>query len=146
MSYTAYYQKRIGNGWRNNSYFNTDHAHAAVDYAVSNKLKIGVEITYMTFHSQQAGGLTDVQFNQDARQSLRSRNWFSTPWLIPSLNAEYIFNEKTKLSFKAFGVVAERNSVGFIKAITEKDDLSNRKVDRDFYNNYGSELRLITNY
>ncbi len=146
LSYTAYYQKRVGNGWRNNSYFNTDHAHAAVDYALSNKLKIGAEITYMTFQSQQGGGLTDAQFNQDARQSLRSRNWLSTPWLIPSFHAEYIFNEKSKLSFKAFGVVAERNSVGFTKAITEKDDLLNRQVDRDFYNNYGSELRFITDY
>ena len=146
FSYTAYYQKRVGNGWRNNSYFNTDHAHAAVDYAVTNKLKIGAEITYMTFQSQQAGGLNDVQFLQDARQSLRSRNWLSTPWLIPSFHAEYVFNEKTKLSLKAFGVVAERNSVGFTRTITEKDDLLNRQVDRDFYNNYGSELRFITDY
>lgn len=146
LSYTAYYQKRVGNGWRNNSYFNTDHAHVALDYAISNKLKIGAEVTYMTFQSQQAGGLTDAQFAQDARQSLRSRNWFSTPWLIPSLHAEYVFNEKSKLSFKAFGLVAERNSVGFTKAITEKDDLLNRQVDRDYYNNYGSELRFITDY
>ncbi len=146
LSYTAYYQKRVGNGWRNNSYFNTDHAHVALDYAVSNKLKIGAEVTYMTFQSQQAGGLTDAQFSQDARQSVRSRNWFSTPWLIPSLHAEYVFNDKTKLSFKAFGLVAERSSVGFTKAITEKDDLLNRQVDRDYYNNYGSELRLITDY
>ncbi|MCU0467326.1 MAG: TonB-dependent receptor [Arcicella sp.] len=146
LSYTAYYQKRVGNGWRNNSYFNTDHAHVALDYAVSNKLKIGAEVTYMTFQSQQAGGLTDAQFVQDARQSLRTRNWFSTPWLIPSLHAEYIFSDKTKLSFKAFGLVADRSSVGFTKTITEKDDLLNRQVDRDYYNNYGSELRLITDY
>jgi Fe(3+) dicitrate transport protein len=146
LSYTAYYQKRVGNGWRQNSYFNTDHAHVALNYALSNKLKVGAEVTYMTFQSQQAGGLTDAQFAQDARQSVRSRNWFSTPWLLPSLSAEYIFNEKSKLSFKAFGVVAERSSVGFTRAITEKDDLSNRQVDRDFYNNFGSELRFITDY
>ena len=28
LSYTTYYQKRVGNGWRQNSYFNTDHSHA----------------------------------------------------------------------------------------------------------------------
>ena len=146
LSYTAYYQKRLGNGWRDNSYFNTDHAHVELSYALSNKLKIGAEITYMTFQSQQAGGLTDAQFAQNSQQSNRSRNWLSTPWLIPSVHAEYIFNEKSKLSFKAFGVVAERSSVGFVKAITEKDDLLNRQVDRDFYTNYGSELRFITDY
>ena len=147
LSYTAYYQKRFGDGWRANSYYNTDHAHAELSYAISNKFKLGAELTYMTYKSQQAGGLTDAQFMQDARQSLRSRNWISTPWLVPSLSAEYIFSEKTKLSWKAFGVIAERSSVGNVSAITNIDNLtSNRQVDRDFYNNYGSELRFITDY
>jgi Fe(3+) dicitrate transport protein len=146
LSYATYYQKRWGNGWRNNSYFNTDHAHAELSFAVSNKLKIGGELTYMTYESQQAGGVTDEQFAKDARQSSRARNWFSTPWLVPSINAEYIFSQNSKLSFKAFGTFSERNSVGFVKAITETDDLKNRQVDSDFYRNYGSELRFITDY
>ncbi|MFN3488887.1 MAG: carboxypeptidase-like regulatory domain-containing protein, partial [Emticicia sp.] len=147
LSYTAYYQKRFGDGWRANSYYNTDHAHAELSYAITNKFKIGAEATYMTYKSQQAGGLTDAQFAQDARQSVRSRNWFSTPWLVPSLSAEYVFSEKTKLSWKAFGVIAERSSVGNVAAITSVDNLSsNRQVDRDYYNNFGSELRFITDY
>ncbi len=147
LSYTAYYQKRFGDGWRANSYYNTDHAHAELSYAISNKFKIGAELTYMTYKSQQAGGLTDAQFAQDARQSVRSRNWFSTPWLVPSLSAEYVFSEKAKLSWKAYGVIAERSSVGNVSAITSVDNLtSNRQVDRDYYNNFGSELRFITDY
>ena len=146
LSYTAYYQKRRGNGWRDNGFFNTDHAHLELSYAVSNKFKIGTEITYMTTESQQPGGLTDAQFNQDARQSLRSRNWFSTPWLIPSVNAEYVFNENTKLSWKAFSTIGERSSVGFTNAITQVDNLGNRQVDRDYYTTLGSELRLLHDY
>ncbi|MCU0325090.1 MAG: TonB-dependent receptor [Spirosomaceae bacterium] len=147
LSYTAYYQKRLGNGWRDNSRFDTDHAHLELSYAVSNKLKVGVEATYMMTEIQQAGGLTDAQFAQDARQSSRSRNWFSTPWFIPSINAEYIFSPKTKLSFKAFSTIAERNSVGNVRPITEADNLTSlRQVDRDFYTTYGSELRLLTDY
>ncbi len=147
LSYTAYYQKRKGNGWRENSRFDTDHAHLEMSYAVSNKLKLGVEATYMTTKVQQAGGLTDAQFAKDARQGLRSRNWFSTPWFIPSLNAEYIFSPKTKLSFKAFSTIAERNSVGNVRPITEADNLTSvRQVDRDFYTTFGSELRLLTDY
>ena len=146
LSYTAYYQKRIGKGWRDNGYFDTDHAHVELSYAVNERLKIGTEVTYMTTKSQQPGGLTDAQFLQNAQQSLRSRNWFSTPWLIPSVNAEYVVNAQTKLSWKAFGTFAERNSVGFVKAITQADDLSNRQVDRDYYTTFGSEMRLLTNY
>lgn len=145
-NYTAYYQKRVGNGWRENGYFNTDHAHVEVNYAASNRLKLGVEMTYMTTESQQPGGLTDEQFNRDARQSTRSRNWFSTPWFIPAITAEYILSDNTKLSWKTFGTFAERNSVGFVRPITQEDDLGNRQLDRDFYTTYGSELRMITNY
>jgi Fe(3+) dicitrate transport protein len=147
VSYTAYYQKRLGNGWRQNNHFDTDHAHAEVNYAVSNKLKIGLEMTYMTYISQQPGGLTDSLFVLDARQSTRSRNWFSTPWFIPALSAEYIFNDHSRLSFKSFGTLGERNSIGFVSAITNKDPLStNRQIDRDVYKNWGSELRFITDY
>jgi Fe(3+) dicitrate transport protein len=144
--YTAYYQKRRGNGWRDNGFFNTDHAHLEVNYAVNNKLKIGTEMTYMTTTSQQPGGLTDAQFAEDPSQSTRSRNWFSTPWFIPSLNADYIVSPKTKLNLKAFGSIAERNSVGFTSAITQEDDMGNRQVDRDMYHTFGTELRLSTAY
>lgn len=147
LSYTTYYQKRLGNGWRQDSRFTTDHAHLELSYAVSNKLKIGAEATYMMTEIQQAGGLTDAQFKADARQSLRSRNWFSTPWFIPSINAEYIFSPKAKLSFKGFSTIAERNSVGNVRPITETDVLtSTRQVDRDFYTTLGAEVRLLTDY
>lgn len=146
LSYTAYYQKRVGNGWRENGYYNTDHAHVEWIYALTKKLKLSSEITYMTTKSQQPGGLADTQFHQNPRQSLRSRNWFSTPWLIPTISAEYIVNNKTKLSWKAFGTFAERNSVGFVKAITTADDLSNRQIDRDFYKTFGTELRILSEY
>ncbi len=147
LSYTAYYQKRVGKGWRDNSNFDTDHAHLELSYALSNKFKIAAEATYMMTAIQQAGGLTDAQFLQNPRQSLRSRNWFSTPWFIPSIQAEYIISPKTKLSLKVFSTIAERNSVGNVKAITEVDNLSSlRQVDRDFYTTLGSELRLLTDF
>lgn len=146
FSYTAFYQKRQGNGWRENSYFNTDHAHINLNYALSNKLKLGGELTYMQYKSQQPGGLTDSLYAIDARQSLRSRNWFSAPWLVPAITAEYIFSSKTKLSLKSFATIGERSSVGFTKAINVQDDQGVRQLDRDFYNNIGSELRFITEY
>ncbi len=147
LGYAAYYQKRVGDGWRNNNKFNTDHFHFETNYAFSNKFKMGVEFTYMTYISQQPGGLTDSLFNIDARQSLRSRNWFNTPWVIPSLNAEYVFNENTRLNFKTFGTIGERNSIGFVNATTTNDPLnSKRQIDRDLYKNIGSELRLMHSY
>jgi Fe(3+) dicitrate transport protein len=146
LSYTTYYQKRVGNGWRQNSYFNTDHSHAELSYAVSNKLKLGAQLTYMYTQSQQAGGLTDVEFVQNSQQSKRARNWFSNPWFIYALTADYVINTESKLSLKYFGTTAERNSVGFTKAINEVDLLGNRQVDRDYYQTNGMELRHLLNY
>lgn len=145
-SYTAYYQRRTGNGWRENGAFDTHHAHGVVNYAASNRLKLGVEMTYMTVDNQQPGGLTDAQFATDPQQSTRARNWFSTPWYIPAVTAEYLISPKTKVSWKAFGTFAERNSVGFMRPINLEDDLGNRQVDRDDYTTYGSEVRLSTAY
>jgi Fe(3+) dicitrate transport protein len=146
LSYTTYYQKRVGNGWRQNSYFNTDHSHAEISYAISNKLKLGAQLTYMYTQSQQAGGLTDSEFVQNAQQSKRARNWFSNPWFIYALTADYVINTESKLSLKYFGTTAERNSVGFTKAITEVDLMGNRQVDRDYYQTNGMELRYLLNY
>ncbi len=146
LNYTMYYQKRLGDGWRENASFNTDHAHATFNYAFTENLKIGAEITYMDYTSQQAGGLTDSLYNIDHNQSLRSRNWFSAPWLVPALTAEYSFNQNTKLSLKTFGTIGERNSIGYTKAINIKDDFGPRQIDRDFYKNIGSEARFITDF
>ena len=146
LSYTTYYQKRQGNGWRQNSQFNTDHTHGEISYAISNKLKVGAQLTYMQAVSQQAGGLTDTEFAQNSQQSKRSRNWFSTPWFIYALTADYIINSNSKLSMKYFGTIAERNSVGFMRAITEVDPKGNRQVDRDLYQTNGAEMRYLLDY
>lgn len=146
LSYTAYYQKRQGNGWRQNSKFNTDHTHGEVSYAISNKLKVGAQLTYMQAESQQAGGLTDAEFAQNSQQSKRARNWFSTPWFIYALTADYIINTNSKLSIKYFGTTAERNSVGFMRTITELDPKGNRQVDRDLYQTNGAEMRYLLDY
>ncbi|UAJ14095.1 TonB-dependent receptor [Aquirufa lenticrescens] len=146
LSYTTYYQKRVGNGWRQNSYFNTDHSHAELSYAISNKLKVGGQMTYMYTQSQQAGGLTDTEFALNAQQSKRARNWFSNPWFIYALTADYVINADSKLSLKYFGTSAERSSIGFTKPITEVDPKGNRQVDRDYYQTNGTELRYLVNY
>ena len=73
LSYTAYYQKRVGNGWRDNGYYNTDHAHIEWSYAINKKLKLSTELTYMTTKSQQPGGLGDTQFQQNPQANYHYR-------------------------------------------------------------------------
>ena len=149
LNYYAYYRRRQGNGWRDNNRFGVHDLHTNLHLRLSERLTLGAEVTYMTYQIQQPGGLTDAQLAQDARQSLRDRNWLSTPWLVPALTFDYQAGERTKLSLKTFGLVGERSSVGFLAPINQPDTLNRRtgqyaarQVDRDFYRNLGGELRL----
>ena len=149
VNYYAYYRHRQGDGWRSNNQFRVDDLHGNVHVALSERLTLNAELTYMTNQLQQPGGLTDAQFAQNSRQSTRARNWFSTPWLVPALTLDYKAGERTRVSLKTFGLVAARNSVGFVNGLPALDTVNRRtrqfaarQVDRDDYRNLGAELRL----
>ena len=153
FSYYAYLHQRNAQGWRENSAYRTRTASISMTYDFSQKWQLSAEYTNMNYVSQQAGGLSDMQFAADPRQSSRERNWFSTPWNTGSVQLTFTPSKTTQFTVKTFGVVAQRNSVGFMKAITIADTINTligsynpRQVDRDFYNNYGVELRGIHRY
>ncbi len=69
------------------------------------------------------------------------------------MNLEHYFTDRTVLTWKNFGIFGERNSVGNTAVNTTADlanattgEFSARRLDRDRYENYGSELRLKTSY
>jgi len=152
FQYNAYGHYRQANGWRENSRYGIFNGYGSVSYAVTNRLRLTAELTRMYNESQQPGGLTDAQFAQNAQASSRARNWFSAPWTVPVLTAEYAFSEQTRLTANVHGLLAQRNTIGFTSAITTPDALNaagqfaNRQIDRDHYRNWGTELRLITGY
>jgi len=153
FSWYGFLHHRTGDGWRDNSRFRTTTGYLALSCKIHPKLDIGAEYTRMDYLSQQAGGLSDSLLNVNPQKSLRSRNWFQVPWNVFSLNTNYTLNQHTRINLKVFGTLAERNSVGFLKPITVADTFNAtlqsynlRQVDRDFYKNYGTELRFLQNY
>jgi Fe(3+) dicitrate transport protein len=153
FSYFGFLHSRNANGWRENSTYNTHTGYISANYQISSKINISGEYTKMDYKSQQSGGLTDKQFQENHRQSFRERNWFSAPFNVASLTLKYDINEKLNLQIKSFYTYAERNSVGYTKSIITKDsinattlDFNTRQVDRDNYNNYGAEIRTSYKY
>lgn len=173
FSYFVFFHHRSSDGWRKDSEYKTQTGFVNISYQVTEKLKMGLEFTGSQFTSKQPGGLLDGQIKYDPvltsssieinpRQSNRSRNWLSAPWNIPTLTADYEHDEKTKASLKVFGLEGQRNSVGNVAAITIPDAsrlttgrtsgfemeeaFSPRRIDRDYYRNYGAELRFIKSY
>ena len=149
----GYYHFRKADGWRQNSAYTTHNAFFKARYDVSDKLKLSAEFTRLNYINQQAGGLTDSLFALDPARSLRGRNWFNVPWIIPQVELSFKPDSTTSFTLSIFGLIGERNSVGFTADLLHPDTLNtatgvytNRRVDSDTYQNYGSELRFRKNW
>lgn len=147
VKYYAYYQHKTGDDYRPNAHFSVHNMYGHLELPIGKKVILSVDQTYMTYLSQQPGGLTDDEFYKDPTQSNRTRNWFEVKWYVPSLTLNYFASPKTFISSKFFGLIAERNTVGNLGAITRADDLtSDRNVIQGDFKNVGNETRLIHNY
>ena len=153
LSYYSYFHKRTAQGWRDNSYYDIYSGYISANYQISKTIAISAEYTKMDYQSQQAGGLTDTQLKENPRQSLRARNWFSAPYNVASVTFKYDVSENLNIQLKSFYSFAERNSVGFVKSITTIDNINpttlqynERQVDRDKYENFGTEIRTSYKY
>ena len=153
INFYSFYDHRSGNGWIKNSNFYTDAGFGTVTYQLSSRLSLSAELMRSHTRSRQPGGLSDAQFEQDARQSFRSRNWFDITWTIPALIANYTISETTRWNTKLFATIGDRNSVGYIASILVKDTINaatlgynNRVLNEDKYRNYALESRIISNY
>ena len=153
VHYYAFFDHRNGDGWRQNSRYHTNSGYGTFTYYIAPKLSLTAEVMHSQIRSQQPGGLTDAQVQENSQQSFRSRNWFDIKWTTPALIFNYQISEKTRLNTKLFATIGDRNSVGFMQPITVKDTINaatreynNREVLIDNYRNYGLESRLITDY
>lgn len=151
--YYAFFDHRNADGYRQNSQYKTNTGFATYTYKFSEKLKANVEVLRYSMLSQQPGGLTDSLFNISSKQSFRSRNWFNLEWLTTGATLDYKINENNLLNLKVFALSGDRNSVGYLGSINQKDTINaltknynNRIVDIDQYRNWGAELRYLTNY
>jgi Fe(3+) dicitrate transport protein len=153
VNYYNFFDHRNGNGWRENSQYFSNAGYGTVTYHFTEKFSLTAELMHSHIRSQQPGGLTDAQLQQDAQQSFRSRNWFDITWTTPAIIANYKINDKATWNTKVYGTIGDRNSVGFLQPITTKDSINNtttsynnRIVNIDNYRNYGLESRILTDY
>lgn len=153
FSYYVYNHSRSAKGWRENNRFQARNTHAFLEYRFTDQTKISAEYTNSDYEMQQPGGLTDAQFKTNSRDSFRERNWFGVPWTIFSVNFDTKVNPNFDVSVKAFGLLGERNSVGFTKGADVVDNISTstyqyakRQVDSDNYKNFGVENRNLYRY
>lgn len=146
VSYYSFFQYKRGNGWRNNSDFDSYTGYANINYQLSKSTKIGVDFTHMNYLMQQPGGLTDEMFKTDPRQTNRERNWFKVNWNLFALH----FDKKlasSEYNLRVFGLSAYRYSIGFRpNRVATIDDNSERDLIKGDFRNWGAEARYLKRY
>ncbi|MDB0037875.1 TonB-dependent receptor plug domain-containing protein, partial [bacterium] len=144
--YQAYHQYKTGNGYRENSNFAQHQAFAQVGYYLTDNIKMRLEYTHMNYLAKQAGGLSDLQFNEDSRQSLRDRNWFKVNWNMLALHYDHEISKKSHFNVRAFGMASSRKTLGFLGKITQQDPGGVREMLAGNFRNAGMEARFLQRY
>tara|TARA_B110001450_G_scaffold30927_1_gene26935 strand:- start:109 stop:2535 length:2427 start_codon:yes stop_codon:yes gene_type:complete len=147
LSYYAFFNYKRGDGFRDNSEFESRNTYFKSIYKPSEKTEISAELTYLSYLAQQAGGLNDVMFNNKPYQSNRSRNWFAIDWLLYNAKITHEFSDRTKFSFNFFGLDATRKALGFrSNRVDQVDSFEARDLIKGDFRNYGFESRMLHNY
>ena len=143
-SYYGYYNYKHSGGYRENAGINLHNGYFSLTYRPTALSSIQWESTHMSYLAQQPGGLTDLEFRQDPRQSKRSRNWFDVDWNMTALIIDHRFTPKLKINNRIFLLDAHRYAVGNLGRIDRPDNLNeNRDLLKDDFHNLGNELRLL---
>ena len=147
FSYYSYLNYKKGNGFRPNSNFDSKNIFTYLEYKPNKKDVVSLEVTYLGYLAQQAGGLTDKTFNVAPLQSNRARNWFKVDWLLYNFKWEHAFSNQTNFSLNLFGLDASRKAVGFRERRVDLADSGGaRELLIGDFNNYGFEARFLTKY
>lgn len=155
FNYYSFLQYKMGNCWRCNSDFDNYTAYAGLRYTSKKGTSVKMEYTRMWYLAQQAGGLTDAQFNQNAQAAYRNRNWFRVKWNVMALSMQHEFSSATKLDVRLFGLIASREALGFQGPPNQSDPIGNpstthlnkyRNLIYGGFNNVGAEARFMQRY
>ena len=147
LSYYTFFNFKEGKGFRPNSNFNSKNIFFNINYNINKNSKLKFDITYLKYLSKQAGGLSDKMFLDNPFQSNRERNWFGLDWLIYNLSFSHKINSNTNLNISLFGLNAKRNSLGFrTNRVDQIDPINERDLINGYFNNFGGEIRLLSNY
>ena len=147
VNYYGYVNYKKGNGFRDNSNFESTNTFHYLEYKINDKTLLSSEFTYLNYLAQQAGGLSDEMFKKDHLQSNRARNWFEVKWMMYNLKFKKEFSNNTNFSFSFFGLEANRNSLGFrTNRVSQVDSGEERDLIKGDFSNFGIESRLLTKY
>jgi Fe(3+) dicitrate transport protein len=154
-TYFGFLQYRGQQGWRENSDLRQVAGYGNVTYRPNDAWRFGLEYTLLRNRIHMPGGLTDEEFDENAQQSFRARNWLASPWNIISGNADWQISPSTRLSSTLSVMFSQRylvwrNEDGGAAAPDTVDPgtaaFTPREVEWEYFNNVTNETRLLHTY
>jgi len=154
-NYYGFFDRRQADGYRMNSDYFTNASFVTATYRPTKKISTTLELMRSHIRSRQPGGLHDTALYVNNRQSLRYRNFMDIEWSTLAWRSRFEFNATSRMDIKLFGLIGDRNSVGFLPtggigvADTINPTLGTynpRNVNIDRYRNWGGEWKWITDY
>lgn len=153
VEYYAYYQRRQSDGYRDNASSKSDAQGVRLVYKPTSSFRITAEFARSMYLFRIPGQLTDAMFAADPRQSSRTRNYFNPDIYVPSITADWSASPNTRFTLTTSAVLGVRNSVLFDRPADVVDATNPttgqhaaRQVDKDHFNSYTAELRMLHHY
>ena len=147
LSYYGFVNYKKGNGFRENSEFESFNSFLNLNYKFNEKSKLSAEVTFLEYLAHQAGGISDQMFKTNPLQTNRKRNWFEVNWLLFNLKYTSKINENSNFDLTFFGLEAKRNALGFrSNRVDQIDPGAERDLIKGKFSNLGIEARFLTNY
>ncbi|MEM7573762.1 MAG: TonB-dependent receptor [Bacteroidota bacterium] len=148
LGYYGHANYKRGDGFRPNSEYESKHVYLRLDWATGRNSRLVGELTWLDYLAQQAGGLTDAEFERGINFSNRSRNWFAVDWQLYALRFESQLAATTDLTVQLSVLNASRKAVGFrTNRVSQVDDVT---APRDLligeFANLSLETRLLHRY
>lgn len=142
-TYSAYMNLKKGDDFRPNSQFEQLNGHIMFRRILNEHTFVSAEFTKMSYLAQQPGGLTDAEFDSDPYMSDRDRNWFHVDWNLAALKLNSKLSKKSMVDTRVFGLMAERQSLGFLGRADRPDPMTDRTLIKGEFKNIGMESRYL---
>jgi len=144
LSYYSFINYKKGNGFRENSNFESTNGYINITKNINKKLTASFEFTSLNYLAKQSGGLNDRMFTEDPLQSNRTRNWFKVNWLLYNLKLKFSQSENTLHTLSLFGLDAERFALGYrSNRVNQEDPMNERDLIYGEFNNFGAEYKTL---
>lgn len=138
-----------GEGYRPNSDYRNIGLLGQLSYQLSPEARLSLDLTKYHYREHQPGGLTDLMYHEDPRQSNRARNWFLIDWNIAALSyQQQLPGWQSQLEVKLQGLYAKRYALGFRdKRVSNPDPMDTpRDLQRGIFRNWGAEARWLKRF